>query len=256
MVNKKRILILIMGLLLLAIAYGIKNEGDGAKHTIAYPLEYDISSDGASSYYGYGEHFSSPYFAHPDVYTMKSDDTKIILSEFETYQQTTSYTCGACSSLMVLNHFGNSDYEEKEIAQIEGIDAQLGVGPEGIVKFFEKIGWEVESSLDKNGELTFEEMEDFQKWVQKNLSQGVPIIVGWIDWGGHWQVIIGYDTMGTKDHLGDDVLILADSYDTSDQWQDGYYIVSAERFFSMWEPGFFSEEYQPQPWITASPKKN
>lgn len=31
-------------------------------------------------------------------------------------------------------------------------------------------------------------------------------MVEWIDWGGHWSNIIGYDTMGT-DEFGDDVLI-------------------------------------------------
>lgn len=254
MKNKKQIVILIFAIVLLIITYIIKIEADKDKHIIPYPPEYDISADGASSYYGYGEHFYSPYFTHLDVYSMKPNDTCIILPKFETYQQTTGYTCGACSSLMVLNHFGNLDYKEKEIAKIAETDTKVGVGPEGIVKFFEKIGWEVESSLEKNGKPTFEKMGDFQKWVQKNLSEGIPIIVGWIDWGGHWQVIIGYDTMGTEDHLGDDVLILADSYDTSDQWQDGYYIVSAERFFSMWQLRVFPKEYK-QPWIIAKPQK-
>jgi hypothetical protein len=40
-------------------------------------------------------------------------------------------------------------------------------------------------------------------------------MIGWNDWGGHWQVIIGYDTMGTEVEQ-DDVLIVADPYDTTD----------------------------------------
>ena len=30
-------------------------------------------------------------------------------------------------------------------------------------------------------------------------------MIAWNDWGGHWQVIIGYDTMGTET-TQDDVL--------------------------------------------------
>ena len=49
-------------------------------------------------------------------------------------------------------------------------------------------------------------------------------------WGGHWQTIIGYDTMGTET-TQDDVIIVADSYDTTDHCQDGYGIYGAERFY-------------------------
>lgn len=46
-------------------------------------------------------------------------------------------------------------------------------------------------------------------------------MVGSDEWGGHWQVIIGYDDMGTIDRTEDDVIILADAYDTTDHNQDG-----------------------------------
>ena len=58
-------------------------------------------------------------------------------------------------------------------------------------------------------------------------GKGEPI--GWNDWGGHWQVIIGYDTMGT-DTVQDDVIVAAAPYDTTDHNQDGYGVYSAERF--------------------------
>ena len=45
----------------------------------------------------------------------------------------------------------------------------------------------------------------------------------------HWQVIIGYDDMGTQ-YEGDDVIIVADSFDTTDHNQDGYGVYGAERF--------------------------
>ena len=46
-------------------------------------------------------------------------------------------------------------------------------------------------------------------YIQKTLATGDPIPIGWNDWGAHWQVIIGYDTMGTETKQ-DDVIIVAD----------------------------------------------
>jgi hypothetical protein len=74
----------------------------------------------------------------------------------------------------------------------------------------------------------------FVKWVVGNLKAERPIMVEWGDWDGHWQAIIGYDTQGTPG-IGDDVIIFADPYDTSDSWQDGYYYYPAERWFYMWQ---------------------
>ena len=61
--------------------------------------------------------------------------------------------------------------------------------------------------------------------------------------------------MGTDDHFGDDVLILADPYDTSDHLQDGYFTINAERFFYMWHEGFSSDgdDIQVQPYVIARP---
>lgn len=230
------------------------------KHTIAYPDGYDTVSSGASCYDGWDDHFGSPYFAQLDVYNMISTDTLTILSNFETYQQTTEYTCGPATALMVLNHFGVTDYDELMIAELSDTSEETGINPQGIVKFFDEIGWDTESSLDTEGESTFEDPYDFENpdnfipWVLGNLEAGTPIMVDWLDWAGHWQAIIGYDTMGTDDNFGDDVIIFADPYDTSDHWQDGYYIFSAERFFWMWQEGIFTGDGpQQQPWVIATP---
>jgi len=55
-------------------------------------------------------------------------------------------------------------------------------------------------------------------------------------------VIIGYDTMGTET-TQDDVIIVADPYDTTDHNQDGYGVYAAERFlYNFTFYNFFSEE--------------
>ena len=78
--------------------------------------------------------------------------------------------------------------------------------------------------------------------IQGWLAEGKPVMFCWNDWGGHWQVIIGYDTMGTET-TQDDVIIVADPYDTTDHNQDGYGVYGAERFlYNFTFYNFFSEE--------------
>jgi hypothetical protein len=224
------------------------------KHTIPYPDGYDTESTGASSYGGMDDHFDSPYFKHLDVYNMTSTDTLTVIPQFETYQQTTEYTCGASTVLMVLNQFGETGYDEMTIAEMAGTSEETGIDPQGLVKFFQAIGWDVQSSVDIGKEYSFEDPAEFQKWVIENLKAEAPIMVDWLDWAGHWQAIIGYDTMGTDDNFGDDVIIFADPYDTSDQYQDGYYTFSAERFYYMWREGVGTGPVpQEQPWVIATP---
>lgn len=62
---------------------------------------------------------------------------------------------------------------------------------------------------------------------------GTPVMVGWIDWGGHWTVVTGYDGRGTS-NIADDVIIFADSADRHDDKPDGVTYFNARRFESMW----------------------
>ncbi len=208
------------------------------------PYGCDLDEYGADSVERDGDHKDSPYYAHPDFYNMKSTDTLTILPQFKTMQQTSEWSCGVTASLMVLDNFGKlGDYTEESLAEIRS----NGLKPEAtsladIVKIFETVGgFEVESTYDYPGEAAAEFMT-LDK-IQELLKNNQPIIVGWNDWGGHWQVIIGYDTMGT-DTYQDDVIIMADSYDTTDHNQDGYNIWGAERFYYNWTMyDFFTENY-------------
>lgn len=108
------------------------------------------------------------------------------------------------------------------------------------------------SGVNSSGEPIYvEDAKDslWVKWILDYLKKNLAITILWGDWDGHYQSIIGYDTMGTPG-IGDDVLIMADSYDTSDHWQDGYYCVSAERFFTMWvDRNVVSKPYQVQQFL-------
>lgn len=109
------------------------------------------------------------------------------------------------------------------------------------------------SDNDPDTENWIEDARDsyFVKWVLGHLNNDRPILVEWGDWDGHWQVIIGYDTMGTPG-IGDDIIIFADPYDTSDHWQDGYYYYPAERWFYMWQDRAVAPKpYAIQPYIVV-----
>ena len=223
-------------------------------HTIAYPEKYmtKIQEDGASAFLGKINHANSRYYVFNDYYNMQSDETLHILSHFETYQQTTEFTCGAACSLMVLNWFGAKQYHELAVSQLIESHPTKGSTVENIADFFDLIGWHVEHHAST--ELKFDSLENFESSVIDYIDRGIPIMVDWVDWAGHWQVIIGIDTCGT-DTPYDDVLIFADPYDITDHYQDGYYIFPLSRFYGMWREGPCAEKenHNRQPFVVAQP---
>jgi len=196
-------------------------------------------------------HPNSIYFPHIDFGTLTSNADRIILANYPTYQQKSDFSCGPACALTVLNYFGNHDYDEEILRKKMDTKPKIGTSLSNMIKFFEEIGWKVESSLGAEPM----DKETFQKFVVKNLTAGRPIIIDNIEWGGHWRVIIGYDGMGTG-NLYDDVLIFADPFDTSDHKQDGYAVESFDRFYSMWfARDLLPEAEHNQPWLIATPKR-
>ncbi len=124
---------------------------------------------------------------------------------------------------------------------------------ENIADFFDLIGWETE--YHAHTDLKYKTIEELEQSIIEYIDRGIPIMVDWVDWAGHWQVIIGIDTCGS-DTPYDDVLIFADPYDITDHYQDGYYIFLLSRFFGMWREGPCSGKETPysQPFVAAYPK--
>ena len=224
-------------------------------HTIPYPCKYGNSPalDGASSFSGAADHLQSRYYVANDYFHMKSDATLHILTQFQTYQQTTEYTCGAASALMVLNWFGQKQYHEKAVAGLLETHSTRGSTVESIADLFDLIGWNVDhhASTDRR----FGTVEEAERAIIDYIDHGIPIMVDWVDWAGHWQVLIGIDTCGT-DTPYDDVLIFADPYDVTDHKQDGYYTYPLGRFFGMWREGPCADKAVPyqQPFVAVWPK--
>ena len=223
--------------------------------TIPYPEKYGErpEKDGASSFGGLADHSRSRYYVANDFYNMKSDASLHILSHFETYQQTTEYTCGAACALMVLNWFGKKKYHELAVSQLVESHPSRGSTVENIADFFDLIGWDVDFHADTNRK--FETIEEVEHFFIDSIDNGVPVMIDWVDWAGHWQVLIGIDTCSSETPY-DDVLIFADPYDVTDHKQDGYYTFPLGRFMGMWREGACAEKNEPyvQPFVIAKPK--
>jgi hypothetical protein len=91
--------------------------------------------------------------------------------------------------------------------------------------------------------LAFPTYESFLTCIKENLSKDQPFAIAWRPNGGHWEVIIGYDNMGT-DYLYDDVIIMADSGDTWDHYQEGYNVFPATLVYRHWWDLRFSVRQQ------------
>lgn len=243
------------------------------ERTIPRPPHYRLESD-ATANEGAGDVSMSPYFPHFDFFNAKSTPTLTLLEKFMTYQQTRPYTCASAVALMVLWRFGCRDFQELDIA--DRMASYHGLPPEtrrpvpvsDLRRFFGDLGWKVSSNIEHTLPLSEEELakpwflthqrsfpseESFGRFCRWCLRHGVPIMVENMDWGGHWRLIVGYDTMGTKD-TADDVLILADPHDTGDHHQDGFVVEHVEKFFATWFDAFiFPTAERLQPWLVAYP---
>ena len=226
-------LVLCMSISVLAGCAATEETTDHGNYTDEMKIEYtcDLSpDDGADSVEREGDHQDSPYFNTLDFYNMESTDTLTILSHFKTQQQTSEWSCGVSSALMVMNWYGKlGDYNEESLAAYRSNGLAPGAtSMTQLVEIFQGVGgFDLYSRLDCGDDEVYD-VFTFD-YIRETLAAGDPIIVGWNDWGGHWQVIVGYDTMGTET-TQDDVIIVADPYDTTDHNQDGYGVYSAERF--------------------------
>lgn len=195
---------------------------------------------GAAQYYRRFDVPSSPYSPAHDFYHSSPTKTLIKLKQFKTYQQTDDYNCGAAVALMALHWLGVVNVSENQLYH-ETVSSpavhDCGPSPEVLAKVFTSRGFSVETSLSRaNADgVSFQTPEALSEYLIQQINAQSIILVASLAWGsGHWSVIVGYDTMGTED-IGDDRLIFADPYDTSDHCQDGYVTKDFDRFFYEWQ---------------------
>ena len=191
-----------------------------------------------------GKHdfLNSKYFNYIDIYNTKSSGSLILLEKFKTYQQTSEYSCGIAALIMAVYYLDGTILDETEMAKIAGSHEDDGTSMEGLEKAISSLGYIYDSKLNYTDETSpSRDEEEFAKYIKDTLKNNESIIVSSNDWGGHYSVIIGYDDMGTED-MADDIIILADPYDTSDHMSDGYTIFNYERYYVQMSIDIFGTE--------------
>jgi hypothetical protein len=185
------------------------------------------------------------YYTDIDFDTLKSDDHLTVLPLKSFRQQVTNYTCGPVAVMTVLSYYGmpanNTDADELRIAH-EMNTSTNGTNPEQIASWFNLNGWNATWGTGGSGQM-----------LRDNLKAGIPTMVEWMDWGGHWVIVTGYDTRGTE-NVWDDVIIFADSSDCSDDLVDGITYSNYGRFDAMWfDAHYFPQNMKDRVWVVAVP---
>ena len=196
------------------------------------------------AYVSQGKHdiLNSKYYNYLDIYNMKSSGSLILLENFKTYQQTSEVTCGIASLIMAIYYLDGTILNETDLA-IRAKTDEHGTLCTNLEKVIVELGYTYESKRNfTNGYIPTTNSSEFSKYIKESLRNNESIIILSKDLAGHFTVIIGYDDMGT-DYPHDDVIILADPYDTNDHISDGFTIFSYERYYAQME-GNFADEYE------------
>jgi hypothetical protein len=122
-----------------------------------------------------------------------------------------------------------------------GTSSKIGTTPQQMTTWLNNNGfnasWNTEGSLEM---------------IRANLKNKIPTLVEWSDWGGHWVLVIGYDTRNT-DGPDDDIIIFADPYDQHDDNNDGITWFNAMRFYYMWYDALLFGKVMKRIYIKALP---
>jgi hypothetical protein len=188
------------------------------------------------------------YYTGIDFDTLKTNHHLTVLPLKSYRQQVTNYSCGAVSSMTVMSYYGvpvnNTDADEVRIAHEMNptVSDKTGINPEQITSWFHANGW---NATWRTG--------GSQQMLRENLKNGIPTMVEWMDWGGHWVVVTGYDDRGTET-IWDDVIIFADSVDCHDDRVDGITYFNYGEFDAMWfDAHYFPAGMNDRVYVVAVP---
>ena len=254
--------VLLIAVIVLSILLAIKSGEKEEKNEVFNPIKEDhfikitgsfYTDDpdlGANSYHGCGNQLESEYYKIPDIYNMQPTANRAILTHFKTYQQTSEFSSPCSLIIMILTYYGLQAPGERECSINFGLEPEGGCRKESydrtqvfnkstIPLFAKQLNETYNLEVLTSANYTemnppFHNESEFSKWVKTNINEGNVIIVLYNDWAGQYAAIIGVDDMGTEE-TNDDVIILADAYDTTDHLQDGYTIWGLERFYHLWQ---------------------
>ena len=220
-----------------------------ATETNRIPFPPDIVLDGAAAIQTQFDVSDSPYFPKIDFFNMKSSESMVLLERFKTFQQTTEFTCGPATIVMILHHFG-IDYVhgDRLLYELRENHEKPESTLKDLITMLESVGdWDIYSTFDLEDPAFIP-----KEMLINSLKEGKPIIIGDDDWGGHWRIIIGYDDLG-DDIEANDVFIIADPYDTTDHFQDGYTVIPFQRLYYNWRNNF-DPDFSHNLFLIANPR--
>ena len=155
-----------------------------------------------------------------------------------------SASCGICAVSSVLKYYGEEEsYYDLELSYLKDyISVTLeslrinGSNVKSHNAALEKLGYNSEYGQTLSGSTPkYATYEEYMQFMRSNLREGRPIVVSTYLGSGHFITVIGLDDMGT-DYIYDDALIIADSSDYWDGYQDGYNIYPALSFLASIPP--------------------
>jgi predicted double-glycine peptidase len=156
---------------------------------------------------------------------------QITFLNIKDFQQTEDYTCGSAVVMSLLHYYGKLPAQEMNkktemrIAKEMGTTSACGTSDQQIVNWLNKHGFEAKTF--HNGSVAI---------LRQNLAKGIPTLVDWIDWGGHWVVVTGYDYAGNPKDMSGDTIFFSDPASHFDNVKTlgGITFINPERFESMW----------------------
>ena len=186
------------------------------------------------------------YYTGIDFDTLKSDNNLTVLPLKSIRQQVTNYSCGPVAAMTVMSWYGqpvkNTDADELRVGNEMNTSDTIGTNPEQMAGWFTRNG--MNATWGTGGSSAM---------LREYLRNGIPTIVEWIDWGGHWVVVVGYDTRGTET-IWDDVIIFADSADCHDDRVDGITYFNYGEFDAMWfDAHYFPENMKNRVYVVVVP---
>ena len=189
---------------------------------------------------GHNDHINSNYYKINDFYNMGSEGSRVLLTNYTVLQQTIGYSCGICAANGVLKYYGHEQSQyDLELALLNQFEKVTGITVKGrgvtvneLHAALQDWGYKTEYNVSWSGkEPKFPTYESYMQFLRSNLEEGRPIVVTTYLGSDHAITVIGLDDMGT-DYIYDDVIIVADSGEYWDGYQDGYNTHSAYKFFT------------------------
>ena len=164
-------------------------------------------------------------------YSLSGGGANLTFLPIPAYQQFYDYTCGPTATMNIFRYYGYltdaqmNPQTEMQFATAMQSNPATGTEVAGIVGYVSSLGWKVQSGV--NAEISF---------LRASLAAGIPVLIEWVDWGGHYVVVSGYN-VGSSSYLNDmDALFLADSASSGDIPKSlrGLTVVNPDRFFGMY----------------------